>query len=48
LHDVGKTGLLALLALIPIIGAIILIVMCVPEDDAEVNEYGPVPEPITT
>lgn len=48
LHDVGKTGLLALLGLIPIIGAIILIVMCIPEGDTEANEYGPPPASIAT
>jgi uncharacterized membrane protein YhaH (DUF805 family) len=43
LHDVGKTGKLAFLGLIPIVGAIILIVLCVPEGDPQANEYGPVP-----
>jgi uncharacterized membrane protein YhaH (DUF805 family) len=45
LHDVGKTGKLAFLGLIPIVGAIILIVLCVPEGDPQANEYGPVPAP---
>jgi uncharacterized membrane protein YhaH (DUF805 family) len=47
LHDTGKSGLLALLMLIPIIGAIILIVMCIPEGDTAANEYGPPPAPAT-
>lgn len=48
LHDTGKSGWLVLLALIPIVGVIILIVLCVPEGDPEANEHGPVPEPVTS
>ena len=43
LHDTNKTGWLVLIALIPIVGAIILIVFCAAEGDAQANEYGPVP-----
>jgi uncharacterized membrane protein YhaH (DUF805 family) len=43
LHDTNKTGWLVLLALIPIVGAIILIVLCAAEGDAQANEHGPVP-----
>jgi len=41
LHDSGKTGWLALVWLIPFIGPIILIVLCIQPGDPESNEYGP-------
>ena len=44
LHDINKSGWLLLLALIPLVGAIILIVWWAKEGDAEPNQYGPVPE----
>ena len=40
LHDTGKSGWLQLLALIPIIGAIIVLVLCIPAGDADANKYG--------
>ena len=40
LHDRGKSGWLQLLSLIPIIGGIIVLVLCIPEGDAEGNQYG--------
>lgn len=40
LHDVGKTGWLLLLALIPGIGALIILLLCIPEGDPEANQYG--------
>ena len=40
LHDRGKSGWLQLLALIPIIGALIVLIMCIPEGDAGENKYG--------
>ncbi len=40
LHDVGKTGWLLLLALIPGIGALIILFLCIPEGDPEANQYG--------
>jgi uncharacterized membrane protein YhaH (DUF805 family) len=43
LHDTNKTGWLVLLGLIPIVGGIILIVLCAAEGDAQANDYGPVP-----
>ncbi len=44
LHDINKSGWLLLLALIPLVGAIILIVWWAKEGDTEPNQYGPVPE----
>ncbi len=43
LHDIGKSGWNLLLALIPIVGAIILIVWFVKESDLQPNKYGEVP-----
>lgn len=40
LHDVGKTGWLLLLALIPGIGELIILLLCIPEGDPEANQYG--------
>ena len=40
LHDRGKSGWLQLLSLIPIIGGIIVLVLCIPEGDAGGNQYG--------
>lgn len=40
LHDRGKSGWLQLLALIPVIGGIIVLVLCIPEGDAGENKYG--------
>lgn len=41
LHDIGKSGWLQLLALIPLIGAIILIVWFATESTKAENQYGP-------
>ena len=40
LHDVGKSGWLQLLELIPIVGSIIVLVLCIPEGQKESNQYG--------
>lgn len=40
LHDRGKSGWLILLSLIPIIGGLIVLLMCIPEGDKEANTYG--------
>lgn len=40
LHDTGKSGWLQLLCLIPIIGSIIVLVLCIPAGDAAENQYG--------
>ena len=43
LHDTNRTGWWILIGLIPLIGAIILIVFYVQEGDASENQYGPPP-----
>ena len=43
LHDIGKSGWLMLLSLIPIVGWIILIIWWAKEGDPNENQYGPVP-----
>mgnify|MGYP001296638095 CR=1 FL=1 len=43
LHDVGKSGWWQLIVLIPLIGAIILIVFLV-KDSHDENDYGPNPK----
>ncbi len=40
LHDTGKSGLWVLLSLIPIIGAIVLLVFTVQDSVPSENEYG--------
>ena len=40
LHDRGKSGWLQLLAFIPIVGVIIVLILCIPEGDKEANKYG--------
>jgi uncharacterized membrane protein YhaH (DUF805 family) len=44
LHDVGKSGWMLLIALIPIIGAIWLFVLYLSDSDLGENEYGPSPK----
>jgi uncharacterized membrane protein YhaH (DUF805 family) len=44
LHDQDKTGLLALLMLIPLLGSIILLIMCIPAGTAGPNQYGADPK----
>ena len=44
LHDTNKTGLLMLLNLIPGIGSIIVLVLCIPEGTPGENQYGPDPK----
>lgn len=44
LHDVGKSGWMLLIALIPIIGAIWLLVLMVSDSKPEENQYGPNPK----
>ena len=43
LHDTGKTALLLLLLLIPGVGTIIVLALCLPEGVPGANEYGPDP-----
>ncbi len=47
LHDVGKSGWMILISLIPIIGAIWLIVLTVTDGNPGENEYGPNPKEVT-
>lgn len=44
LHDVGKSGWMYLLILIPIIGALYLLYLFVTEGDKGDNQYGPDPK----
>lgn len=44
LHDIGKSGWFLLLAVIPIIGAIWLLVLFVTDGNPHENEYGPDPK----
>ena len=48
LHDTGKSGYMLLVSLIPIAGAIWLIVLLVREGDTGPNEYGPDPKSVVT
>ena len=41
LHDVGKTGLLVLLKIVPGLGTIVLFLFLVQEGSAAPNKYGP-------
>ncbi len=43
LHDIGKSGWWIFIGLIPIVGAIILIVWFCTDSQRTPNEYGPVP-----
>ncbi len=43
LHDIGRSGWSMLIALIPLVGAIILIVWFAKEGDHGTNKYGPDP-----
>lgn len=44
LHDTGRTGWWVLIGLIPLVGAIILLVFCVQDGDPAPNQYGPPPK----
>ncbi|MCX6153699.1 MAG: DUF805 domain-containing protein [Candidatus Kapabacteria bacterium] len=44
LHDVGKSGFMIFIALIPIIGFLILLFFAVKEGDQGDNQYGPDPK----
>lgn len=48
LHDVGKSGWMILIALIPIIGTIWLLVLLVTDSDPDENEYGANPKDAQT
>ncbi len=44
LHDVGKSGWMLLIALIPLIGAIWLLVLYLTDSNTGENKYGPYPK----
>lgn len=44
LHDIGKSGWMIFISLIPLIGAIWLLVLLVTEGNPEENQYGPNPK----
>ena len=46
LHDVGKSGWMSLIVLIPIIGAIWILVLFVTDGQKEINKWGPNPKEI--
>ena len=46
LHDVGKSGWMLLIALIPLVGAIWLLVLLVTDSDSRENQYGANPKEI--
>lgn len=43
LHDIGKSGWWILLGLIPVVGAIVLIIWFAQNSQMQDNQYGPVP-----
>ncbi len=46
LHDTGRSGWWLLIGLVPLVGAIVLIVFCAMEGHAEENEYGANPKAV--
>lgn len=48
LHDIGKSGWMLLISLIPLIGAVWLLVLMVTDSNPGDNEYGPNPKGIKT
>ena len=48
LHDVGKSGWMYLIALIPLIGAIWLLVLMVTDGESSENKYGINPKSVTS
>ncbi|VAX28234.1 Inner membrane protein YhaI [hydrothermal vent metagenome] len=46
LHDIGKSGWMLLIVLIPIIGWIWLLILMVTDSDQGENQYGPYPKEI--
>ena len=39
-HDLGKSGWMQLLGLIPVVGGLIVLILCIPEGSKESNAYG--------
>jgi len=48
LHDIGKSGWMVLISLIPIVGGIWLLVLTVTEGTFGENQYGPNPKEVTS
>jgi uncharacterized membrane protein YhaH (DUF805 family) len=48
LHDTGRSGWWILISLVPLIGAIWLLVLLVLDSEPEANEYGPNPKAAPT
>ena len=46
LHDIGRSGWWILIALIPLVGAVVLIVWMATESDRGANEFGPDPKAV--
>ncbi|HQM15874.1 MAG TPA: DUF805 domain-containing protein [Candidatus Woesebacteria bacterium] len=46
LHDIGKSGWMILVSLIPLVGWIWIIVLLATKGDEKENQYGPVPADI--
>jgi uncharacterized membrane protein YhaH (DUF805 family) len=44
LHDIGRTGWWLLIGLIPLIGAIVLLIFAVQDSQPGTNQYGPNPK----
>ena len=44
LHDTGRSGAWYLIGLVPLVGAILLIVWCCQDSQPEANQYGPCPK----
>jgi len=48
MHDVGKSGWFVLLSLIPLIGTVWLLALCITEGNPGDNKYGPSPKAFST
>ncbi|MCK4813110.1 MAG: DUF805 domain-containing protein [Candidatus Marinimicrobia bacterium] len=48
LHDVGKSGWMVLIPLIPLVGVIWLLILLITDSDSEENQYGSNPKDIQT
>ena len=44
MHDIGKSGWFVLINLIPIVGSIIFLILCLKPGESNANAYGEVPE----
>jgi uncharacterized membrane protein YhaH (DUF805 family) len=44
LHDTGKSGWMQLLCLVPVVGGLIVLLLCIPAGNAAPNQYGELSE----